>query len=117
MEKRRKTDYDTYSTVDPETMSMLTKVILGAVSTLLTWYASKWTVQKLQERPLKARIRDGKEAVANLRSGAKSRVSDVAAKAKVLIDDGADMASDKLDDAKTQVDVSKMEAKDSMNRM
>jgi len=115
MNNRRKTDYETYKTVDPETMSMLTKVILSAVTSILTWYASKWTVQKLQERPLKARLQDGKEAIAGLRESAKTKVSAAAAKAKVLIDDSADKTVEKLDDAQEQVDISKAEAKDKLN--
>ena len=58
-------------------MTIIKKAIVGAVGAVVSYYMAQYVMKMLEEKPLRTRVRDAKSKVADMRSKAGSKLSDV----------------------------------------
>lgn len=107
MTRKYNSDYDVVETQTES--SMLKTVIIGAIGTIASYYVTMWAKRMLEEKPLKTRVREGKEYAAQmkesammkaerLKANARMKADQAAVKARSLVEEKEMQANDLIDD-------------------
>ena len=66
---------------------MFKKLIKTIISTVITAYVTKFVTEALERKPLKTRVREGKEKVAEVKEATVQKVDDLKTKAQIKADE------------------------------
>lgn len=90
---------------------MLKKIVAAVVSTVVTAYITKFVTEALERKPLKTRVREGKEKAMEMKDTAMQKAADVkmaaqekAAEMKIKAQVKADELIEEKDHVKVEVD-------------